>query len=303
MIGKHCPYLQYLDLSSCSEAVNDQAVDVVAQQCGRHLKVLKLSNCTQLTDQSLYALAKHVQNLEELHCFNVNQFSDQGFVQWCNNTSGPMKVLDISSCLGLTQQSVNAVATRFGSSLESLACEELTLSDQVLIQVATHCIKLRELRLAHCQGLTGHALKQLSIGCAHLEHFDLSYCNSITDVQHILVNLPNWRKLCTLSMRGCNTLTTQLFPYHPSIISIDLSWCEQLKDTSVSSIAERLPHLEHCTLTRCPHVTVASIAKILLHNTHLRSLNIRGSSVATDVSFLFTQKQYSTKRKGLTIIQ
>ncbi|ESO84107.1 hypothetical protein LOTGIDRAFT_184154 [Lottia gigantea] len=106
-LARSCPYLQIVFLRKCSN-VTDDGVIALAENCPR-LRHLNLRGCTQLTDKSVIAIGEHLSFISSLN-ISMTQVTDDGIFKLvsgnCNQT---IKELDISNCIALTDEAVEAV--------------------------------------------------------------------------------------------------------------------------------------------------------------------------------------------------
>ena len=96
------------------------------------------------------------------------------------------------------------------------------------------------------------------------------------------------RDLESLSVRGCHGLTDAavspaLESQLPSLISLDLSLCRQLTDSTLSRVVSVAPNLEALDVGGCSDITDNGILLIACGLKRLRSLCLRGCRLVSDV--------------------
>jgi hypothetical protein len=162
-------HVQYLDMNGCG--VTDALMPYIAD-C-KHLLVLNLRNCDQITDAGL----QHVTGLNKLSSLHLGGFrckkvTDAGLVH-----VGKLKQL---------------------TSLNMADTENIT--DAGLVHVG----KLTQLRRLNLSGLLASSLEYLA-GLDHLLDLKLRYCDNITDAS--LQYVARLKKLRKLDLYCCETIT------------------------------------------------------------------------------------------------
>lgn len=141
-IASHGTNLKVLNLSGCKR-ITDTGVRVIAQGCVR--LALLILDWTNISDESLIALATYAKALEGVCVYNCARITDAG-------------VLAIAKgCRGLA-------GLQLGST---------DVSDEGLISLATWAKLLKALYLANCQHITDSGVRAILQGCPHLIQLDL----------------------------------------------------------------------------------------------------------------------------------
>jgi len=96
------------------------------------------------------------------------------------------------------------------------------------------------------------------------------------------------RDLESLSLRGCHGLTDAaisptLDAQLPALISLDISLCRQLTDSTLSRVVSVAPNLETLDVGGCSDITDNGILLIACGLKRLRSLCLRGCRLVSDV--------------------
>ena len=136
-IARHCPQLQHLDLTLCSD-ITDTSLTEVARHCPQ-LQHLDLTRCSQITDASMTEVARHCPQLQ---------------------------YLDLCSC-DITDTSMTEVA-RHCPQLQHLYLDRCYITDTFLAEVAHHCPQLHHLGLFGCN-ITDTSLKEVARHCPTLK--------------------------------------------------------------------------------------------------------------------------------------
>jgi len=146
------------------------------------------------------------------------------------------------------------------------------MTEQGLNYLSTYS-NLTCLKLGYCKALTDAVLMNLTKGCPQLTELDLSYCNALSSLVLIqsLALLPH---LLDLNLRGYQTDISTL--RHPTLETLNLSWCKTIDDPMLTSLAKGCPNLVSLDLAWVPNITGSAIHSLAAVCPSLRSLNLRG---------------------------
>lgn len=146
---------------------------------GKELRALDLTHC-KITDASLFAMARHCRQLEELKLSSCNKISDVG-VEMLVSSCVNLRELDLNNCGFVTDRGVSAVGT-FGKRLERLNLSWcMNITDKCIVDLARGCSHLKELLLVWCTQLSDASLDALmSLGVNTAVKIHLSGCKSIS---------------------------------------------------------------------------------------------------------------------------
>ncbi|ETP03018.1 hypothetical protein F441_19964 [Phytophthora nicotianae CJ01A1] len=104
-LAKHCPHLEEVKLSCCSE-MTDVGIEALVRSC-RRLRVLDLNNCALITDRGVGMIGAYGQQLERLNlswCMNITDKSVVDIASGCEN----LQELLLVWCTQLTDASIDA---------------------------------------------------------------------------------------------------------------------------------------------------------------------------------------------------
>ncbi|ETI33226.1 hypothetical protein, variant 1 [Phytophthora nicotianae] len=104
-LAKHCPHLEEVKLSCCSE-MTDVGIEALVRSC-RRLRVLDLNNCALITDRGVGMIGAYGQQLERLNlswCMNITDKSVVDIARGCEN----LQELLLVWCTQLTDASIDA---------------------------------------------------------------------------------------------------------------------------------------------------------------------------------------------------
>lgn len=163
--------LRVLDLTNCSD-ITDRAVERIAESCPR-LRNLLLSKCRNLTDRAVYAITKLGKNLHFVHlgyCVRLTDAAIAALAASCTR----IRYIDLACCANLTDASI--------------------------AQLATNLPKLKRIGLVKCTGITDRGILDLATLGGRgprnrrgfcpvnvLERVHLSYCVNLTPLVSIVL--------------------------------------------------------------------------------------------------------------------
>ena len=219
------PSLESLDLSGCDQLKNPNF-----SACSS-LRDLNLRGCTQLRNPK-FNNCSNLENLNLNGCFELQTID-------FNNCS-KLKTLKLEE---ITNDSLTAILSNPPPSLESLdlsGCVPLKDPD------FSECSNLRDLNLRGCTQLRNPKFNN----CFNLENLNLNECFELQ-----ASDFSDCFKLKMLKLEKItdDSLTTILSTPPPSLESLDLSGCDQLKDPNFSEYSNlRDLNLRGCTQLRSP---------------------------------------------------
>jgi Leucine Rich repeat len=176
-IAKHCRELVVLEaeginvgnwgIGSIAKNVHDLEVLKLKGACmqdtgaaelasGNHkLTYIDLSDCTDITDITLLALANSCPNLNYVglgHCHHITDAGITALVEKCPL----LQTIDIQYCCNIT--------------------------DTALIAIALKCRHLLHINLRNLNNITNTAMSAIALNCPQLLSIDLVFCNEVTSV-------------------------------------------------------------------------------------------------------------------------
>ncbi|CAA6655727.1 unnamed protein product [Spirodela intermedia] len=176
-----CRRLRFLDLSKCSK-VGDEGVSQIARSSSSSLKTLKLLDCLNVSDLSIYALANSCENLETIvlgGCRNVSEESVKALMAACSSS---IKNLRVDWCLDVGDSSVRCVLSRCRNlaALDISCCDKVTDAAFHELGAAEFESGLKVFKASSCPRITVAGLGMLLEFCKFLEYVDVSSCPHIT---------------------------------------------------------------------------------------------------------------------------
>ncbi|TPP65846.1 F-box and leucine-rich repeat protein 14 [Fasciola gigantica] len=217
-----------------------------------------------------------------------------------------LKYLNVSSCMKLTDISLEVIFRNFSSSLEVLNanwCKGFsdvgvlgTNRTSGSVTGFSACTRLKELNFSDCHQVTGrsfrsssdsyiplfHNLVHLYLGrVGHFQGDDLvSLCNSAPFLQSLDVSRS--------SVDDCS-LNIVFNKLDRTLRKINLSGCEELTDLSLKNLAERIPYFRVLDVSFCPHISQKSLQEFkacMPYLSELKALYVGASLIKTESSTL-----------------
>jgi Leucine-rich repeat (LRR) protein len=271
------------DLNFKNSNITDDSVQLVAQHL-QHIRILNLSRCRKITDESIFAIAKSCPSLTSLDVEGT-QITDNALVAF---TSTRIRVLSISECKMITEKSLTAIA-KSCPLLESLnisKCE--TITDDSLTAIAESCPLLVSLDVRHTQ-ITDNALVALATArCREtITSLDLTGCNRITHTGLRQV-VDSFTRLRHFNIRCYKPLTDEL-----DELCIGLLNVEETQITDDALVAFTSTHIRVLSISECNMITDKSLTAITKSCPLLKSLDISSCEMITDDSLTAIAKSCS----------
>ncbi|KAG0619574.1 hypothetical protein M758_4G149000 [Ceratodon purpureus] len=158
-MGLCCPSLENLDFSELTN-LSDEAITSVVEGCGDHLVCLNLTNCINITDAALAAIASHCEDLERLTLDGCYHVGDNGLKMLAAECIS-LKELDLSGT-SITDSGLRSLVTARGLWLRSLTLTGcVNLTDESLSLIEECCPSLGALNLRNCPLLSREGLSSL----------------------------------------------------------------------------------------------------------------------------------------------
>lgn len=238
-IGRSCPNLRLLDLSSCQQ-VDNRIVRDVLQNC-EHLRTLRLEGCTKISDSAFApALWKPplvgLLGLRDLSIAKCGQVTFDGLMGYVMKGAPFLRTLGVASCrLMITDDVATELLYRFGLvSLDLSFCTQIT---DAPFQAPGRSM-LRELHVTNAQ-IGDVAIEQFAKNAPSLEVLNAGWVTRLSDagVLACIRACPLLRTLCV-----CNTQITdatfKAIQECQYLEVFDASWCVRTSPKALDALAE-----------------------------------------------------------------
>eukprot|EP00188_Purpureofilum_apyrenoidigerum_P001938 Plantae.Rhodophyta-Purpureofilum_apyrenoidigerum.ctg21195.p1 GENE.Plantae.Rhodophyta-Purpureofilum_apyrenoidigerum.ctg21195~~Plantae.Rhodophyta-Purpureofilum_apyrenoidigerum.ctg21195.p1 ORF type:complete len:519 (-),score=78.34 Plantae.Rhodophyta-Purpureofilum_apyrenoidigerum.ctg21195:463-2019(-) len=222
-----------LMLPDCSALSEENLLSAFETCKGPRLRRVHLRFCGRgMSDQVLITLTTGSTSIRELVLEGCYRLSDDGIIEAVNNLAD-LSVFELTSCPNLGKRSMEALVTKFGSTLKSLAIGSSPQLGAEELKILANFEKLESLKITENPNMTDdileHILQNQSDG--NLITLDLSSCSEITDA-------------------GVSTVAHK----RRALKEIKLD-CTKISDEGLSKLSERCTFLQSVSLRSCSNVT------------------------------------------------
>ena len=151
-------------------------------------------------------------------------------------------------------------------SVEFYICENI--GDATIIDLATHCPRLTDLRVPGCPKVSDSSIVCLAGNCAEIAYLDFRACARITDVSIVAIanSCPRLYHLNVGRVSGNEFITdkcVEAIAARTAVTTFGLAGC-YITNGSIAALAKhRGSHIERLSLNQCDRLTDASIAGLL----------------------------------------
>lgn len=177
-----------------------------------------------------------------------------------------------------------------------------SITDATLLAVAAKCPHLEALRLQMVSDITDAGIEAVVEKCQSLSALSLGWIPTARGYcKHVAKHCS---KLKHLDLSGCSaevtdSLVEAIVKGAPNLLTLDLSDCYSLTNTSISHICEHLKSLTTVSFSRCHQITVNSMLQLARLQT-LKCVNLMGcypvnfEQIKTDLPHLAVNEQMLT---------
>ncbi|PRP89382.1 hypothetical protein PROFUN_01245 [Planoprotostelium fungivorum] len=193
--------------------------------------------------------------------------------------------VSIARCPTLTEPILINLATHIKNLRVINLTSSTAVSDDAIYSLACKSKQLREINLFGCVGITDWSVKKLSGSCNQLERVSLGGCKNISDASAAsLCSVNSALRYVDLALTKIKTATLQTMTVHNNLITeLDVSGVKVMDDACCEAIAsfERLTSLN---LYLTP-IEDSGLRKILKKLTRLQRLDVSYCGKLTDEAF------------------
>lgn len=254
--------LKILDLSYCSDSVDDATLHDVIINCSR-IESLVLSFCHRITDSGIRSVSRlsHLSSLEVADC----KLLQDGSLRVLQESVCPLTSIDLTGCDGISAAALEAFLTCCaGRKLRILSLadfSQFTVRDMTLEQIGTmKC--LTSLNLANTLGFgdTGMlALAELPM----LTHLDMCGCDQISgDSLKNLNGLTGLKFLNLSATRISDGPLRSILAKATSVCSLHISSCEYLSHTTLVELPAAAPGLRELVVANNTFVSDTGVTAL-----------------------------------------
>ncbi|XP_057833414.2 EIN3-binding F-box protein 2 [Cryptomeria japonica] len=271
--------LKLLTVTAC-RGLTDQSLVMVGQGCPS-LKNIFLRKCDFLYNKGLKGFTEVAVSLENLHLQECNMISTFGLIDALGNCSGKLKGLAVEKCSGITECGDVTVPIPLCESLKSVNVRYCPgFGDGCLALLGSACPQVQSIDLSGLVGITDDGLFALLGGCkTSLVNLNLSGCIEVTDRAVFVIVKLFGKSLQSLNFDGCQKLTDQSLRFISECCSVlqdlDVSKCGITDDGIVSFAFAAHNALDILSLSGCVQITDKSLPFIGKLGERLQGLNLQ----------------------------
>ena len=212
-----------------------------------------------------------------------------------------LSVFDLSGCTRLTSEAVGSLSvSRY---LRVINLDRCTgIHDDGIAKLADLHEILEGISLVGLSQISDDGLLPVAKACRALSYINLNNCSNITDIT-IEAFARNSRQLQTLHVRACliteecfNDLAGLLPAKH--LTSLDISFCREATDNSITAIVTRCANLNYLNLTGLTRLTEKTARVACTNLWSLKHLHLEDVFLIDDRAFWFDIKFDSRQAAG-----
>lgn len=255
------PYTKIMDLSGCID-LQDDSLYYLFVNC-KVLEWISLARCFRISDKSLINLSYSPCSgkIRHLNLTKCESITDAGLEKLSNHILS-LTFLDLTDCEEVTEVSLHHIANGLSklSTLNLTGCHEIR--DNGVVQINKNCTLLTTFNLSHCQLLTDNVTDSFS-RLKFLENLVLRNCHLLTDVG--IAALSKTTSLTSLDITGCQRLTDVGMAalangcFGDKLLSLQMAWCINIGDDGITSICNSCPSLQFLNVSHCNKITDFSL--------------------------------------------
>ncbi|KAK0372600.1 F-box domain-containing protein [Colletotrichum limetticola] len=240
--AENCPNILEIDLHQCAQIGNEPITALISK--GQSLRELRLAGCELIDDSAFLTLplAKTYDHLRILDLTSCARLTDQS-VQKIIDAAPRLRNLVLAKCRNITDVAVNAIS-KLGKNLHYLHlghCGHIT--DEAVKRLVQQCNRIRYIDLGCCINLTDDSVTKLA-QLPKLKRIGLVKCSSITDESVFALARANHRPRARRDAHG------NIDEYYSSSLErVHLSYCTNLTLKSIIKLLNYCPRLTHLSLT------------------------------------------------------
>jgi len=316
-IANNCPNLTELSIESCSN-IGDEGLQAIGQNC-RNLKSVSLKNCPLLGDQGIAALVSSAScslTKLKLHTLNISDVlvavlghyglavTDLALIGLCKVTEKgfwvmghgqglqKLRLLTITSCLGLTDIGVEAIGKGCPNLKQFSISKCAFISDNGLYSFAKSVVSLESLLLEECHRVTECGIFSMLINRdTKLKSLTIRTCLGFKDLTFKIPS-SSCNTLKSLSVYNCpgfgNSSLMLIGQLCPKLQSVELTGLHRITDDGFTPLIECCEAgLVKVNISGCINVTDNVVCEMsIVHGGTLEILNLNGCRSVTDASMV-----------------
>ena len=272
-----CKWISTLGIEYCHN-ITTRSIIELSLQCGSTLREICMTDCYQVDDRAIIALAKNCQNLKliGMERLTISEDAMDTLVYYQHKN---LEILGTENCRNINWKYVKLMPVEKSlSNLQFFSADfNIFLTDEVLISIVINNKSLRELYVNGCSEISDKSLIEIASRLENLECLGIECCPKITEKSIFKFASHASLKIKVLGLNGNRQLTDG------SICAL-VSACQNLEglylnetsvsDTSLFYIALYLKKLAYLGLSGVQSITKEGILSIADGCSFLRILHV-----------------------------
>ena len=239
---------------------------------GEGLEAIDAAGCPTVTDAVVCSLVIRLFNLRYINLSNCIQVTNNSLKALADGCKATLTSIDVSRCKQIGDVGIAWIAGCVGSGqscrkLASLNLEQcVKIRDRSLEDLGKGCHSLRFVNFRGCVEISNRGIKALANGCHALSIVNVHSCLKVGDSGLVALgkNCPDLQSLCATRCtligdrglkgvgRGC-----------PKLQSITLAGCAKITEGGICAIAENCQGLQTLNVTGCIDITENGLKQLL----------------------------------------
>ena len=193
-------------MNECTQ-VTDETVSALANNCPNILEI-DLQNCRLVTNAPITELMTKGQALRELRLTYCELIDDNAFLDLPEGrTFEHLRIMDLTSCVNLTDLAVDRIIKAAPRLRNLVLAKCRNITDASVNSISRLGKNLHYLHLGHCANITDDAVKRLVYCCNRIRYIDLGCCTNLTDDS--VTRLATLPKLKRIGLVKCSNITDE----------------------------------------------------------------------------------------------
>uniref|UniRef100_T1ITN6 F-box domain-containing protein n=1 Tax=Strigamia maritima TaxID=126957 RepID=T1ITN6_STRMM len=262
-LQSRCCNLQKLNLSWCGhyERIAPQSFINFIENCGSQITHLRLANCQFINNECLRCFCLICTNLIELdiRCCRQKALDQSGFQEICrlkhlSQLNLYRTTIDVQSIVSIARNCPALEYLNLGS------CMGINNFDDVVIELAQHCRKIKCLDLWRAKSLTRVGFLAIANRCQHLQELDVGWCTDLSTAGECLAelarNCPKLKKLFLTAIRTFRDADVAAVSYYcPNLEQLDILGTREVSPVAVLRALHEFKNLKYLDVSFCTQIT------------------------------------------------
>ncbi|XP_018790774.1 PREDICTED: F-box/LRR-repeat protein 15 isoform X1 [Bactrocera latifrons] len=178
VLGKCCRRIENLHLARCHWLTDEYLLPLLAEN--RRLRVVNLNECVNITPLALQPIIIECKELRILKLSKC-QWLTTGAVDALTLHHSNLVEFDISYCTAIGERCLIIFFRKLNKLNVLSLANTPSVTDQVLIQIASYCRSLEHINLVGCAAISDYGIHALTTTCQQLQSLMVHRCPNVTE--------------------------------------------------------------------------------------------------------------------------